>query len=304
VPRDALDPEQGRQGYFPEHYQVAIAPVRRADLDLIQAESMSLPPLDLRNGEPVDIMILAPLSNQDYGSFAGALERAGDAAARRLPQLDPLRLKLYPVQPVHALPGDAATWRTLWDRLGGTAPVYVRRPIRPAETGLSAIVLALGMGLPSGHVLAAPSGPGPGPGLSPGPSPGPAPGPADAGPPAADEAEIALRWVNLVTLAGTRPPASDEGQKAYRALLENYAADADTAQFALHILLRIERAHDGLVWQTLFEAAKAGRLRDYAEGLVSEEFGPETPTGKIMVELGNRFGLSPERIQDWEKTLG
>lgn len=103
LPKEAVDPVSGRQGYFPENYQIAIAPVRQADVELIRAESLALPPIDLSNGEPVDIVVLVPLSNLDYGHYAGKLERDYDPNKRLLPQLDLLRLKLYPLQPVHAL---------------------------------------------------------------------------------------------------------------------------------------------------------------------------------------------------------
>ncbi|MCB1874166.1 MAG: hypothetical protein KDI49_19550, partial [Gammaproteobacteria bacterium] len=36
LPKEALDPVNGRQGYFPENYQVAIAPIRQSDVALIQ----------------------------------------------------------------------------------------------------------------------------------------------------------------------------------------------------------------------------------------------------------------------------
>ena len=42
IPKDAVDPVSGRQGYFPENYQVAIAPIRQSDVDLIKAESLNL----------------------------------------------------------------------------------------------------------------------------------------------------------------------------------------------------------------------------------------------------------------------
>ena len=70
LPKAAVDPVNGRQNYFPEHFPVHIAPVRLADVELIQAESMALPNIDLGSGETVDIVVLAPLSNQDYGHYA------------------------------------------------------------------------------------------------------------------------------------------------------------------------------------------------------------------------------------------
>ena len=138
LPKEALDPVNGRQGYFPENYQVAIAPIRQSDVALIQTESLKLPPIDLTSGEPLDLVVLVPLSNLDYGHYAAQLERNIDPLNRRLPQLDLLKLKLYPVRPVHALDTDGAAWNAIWTRLGDSQPFYVRRPTRAAETSVSA----------------------------------------------------------------------------------------------------------------------------------------------------------------------
>ena len=197
VPKDAVDPMSGRQGYFPENYQVAIAPIRQSDVELIKAESLNLPPIDLSNGEPVDVVVLVPLSNLDYGHYAAQLERVIDPVNRRLPQIDLLKLKLYPVRPVHALDTDLNAWTNIWNRLGDTPPFYVRRPTRAAETAISGIVLALGASMPAPPVeIDEPGG-----------------GPADSGGLVQDENALFLERINLKTLAELRPPNAGEVTK-------------------------------------------------------------------------------------------
>lgn len=281
LPKQALDPVRGYQGFFPENYNVHIAPIRQADIELIRSESLALPPIDLTNGEPVDVVVLVPLSNLDFGHYAAALERNFDPTKRLLPQLDLLRLKLYPVRPVHALDTDANAWQAIWDRLGNNSPLYVRRPSRAAETSVSAIVLALGTGLPE--------------------PPAVEPNPADNGGVIEDEGQLFLKRINYKVLAEIRPPVNDDAAKALEKLDELFSYPF-MVELAAKILVRVEKLYDPVIWQTLLVLADGSQLEDFLKGLLKAE--PEAPTGKVVIKLGEDLKLDKELLVQWEKLLG
>jgi hypothetical protein len=275
----------GRQGYFPENYQVAIAPIRQSDVELIKAESLNLPPIDLSNGEPVDVVVLVPLSNLDYGHYAAQLERVIDPVNRRLPQIDLLKLKLYPVRPVHALDTDLNAWTNIWNRLGDTPPFYVRRPTRAAETAISGIVLALGASMPAPPVeIDEPGG-----------------SPADSGGLVQDENALFLERINLKTLAELRPPNAGESNDAFDKLLGNFGADALVAQQCASILMRIERQYDSLIWQTLLALADGKLLAEFLRGLLAADVEAVTP--KVVANLGSDLGLDTNLLNQWSKLV-
>ena len=280
VPKDAIDPVNGRQGFFPENYAVVIAPVRLSDLELIKAESMTLPPIDLTNGEPIDIVLLAPLSNLDYGHYAAQLERNTDPGTRRLPQLDLLKLKLFPTIPVHAINDDKPAWTAIWDRLGNTQPVYVRRPIRAAETAISGIVLALGIDVPA-PVAEEPS-------------------PADGNLLVEDEAAVFLRRINGEYLGTLRPPTDGDGEDALGKFVELFTRPK-VVQQALEFLLRVERRYDPVVWQTLLFLADAGGLDKLLQELEAAD--PATPTGEVVVSVGGGLGLDSALLSRWKDLI-
>lgn len=280
LPKEAVDPVSGRQGYFPENYQIAIAPVRQADVELIRAESLALPPIDLSNGEPVDIVVLVPLSNLDYGYYAGKLERDYDPSKRLLPQLDLLRLKLYPLQPVHALDTDQAAWQAIWDRFGSSTPLYVRRPSRAAETSISGIVLALGTALPAPPVVV--------------------PGPADGGGLIDDEETVFLKRVNYAMFAETRPPVNDAGRESLDTLIELFSYPFMVA-FSLRILLLVERHYDAVIWQTLQQLADSSNLEAMLQALQAKADGQTT--GELVIERGPALGLDNELLNQWAALL-
>lgn len=274
LPRDAIDPASGRQGYFPEHYQVAIAPVRQSDVELIRAESLDLPPINLLSQEPVDIMVLVPLSNLDFGHYAARLERGYDPGLRRLPQIDLMRLKLYPT---HVIDTDKSAWTDIMSRLGDSKPFYVRRPSRAAETAISGIVLALGTEVPEPGAIEL--------------------GPADNGGLVQDENTVFLNRLNLKTLAELRPPQTGDSSTAFEKLLDNFGKDAALVQQCAGILLRIERQYDSLVWQTLLQLADARRLEDFLKGLLQSDADATTP--KAVVNVGGELGLDSNLLNQW-----
>lgn len=282
LPKEAVDPMLGRQGYFPENYQVAIAPIRQSDVELIKAESLSLPPIDLSNGEPVDLVVLVPLTNLDYGHYAVQLERAVDPANRRLPQIDLLKLKLYPVRQVHALDTDRNAWTNIWNRLGDNQPFYVRRPTRAAETAISGIVLALGTSVPAPPTTT-----------------GGGSNPADSGGLVQDEDAVFLSRLNLETLVKLRPPGTSEGNDAFEQLLTKFGKEARIAQLCASILLRLERQYDSLVWQTLLALASGERLGDFLAGLVAAEVAAPTP--EVVAKLAESLGLEAKLANQWAK---
>lgn len=280
LPKEAVDPVNGRQGYFPENYQVAIAPLRQSDVELIRAESLALPPIDLSNGEPVDIVVLVPLSNLDYGHYAAQLERNFDPNKRLLPQLDLLRLKLYPVRPVHALDTDQAAWQAIWDRFGSNSPLYVRRPSRAAETSISGIVLALGTALPL--------------------PPEAGGGPADTGGLIEDEDSVFLRRVNYPMLAEVRVPTDDAGRAALATLIESFNLPTSVAA-SQRILLLVERHYDSVVWQTLQQLAAANNLDAFLGALRAKPV--DQTTGELVVAGGAALGLDNTLLNQWTALL-
>ena len=278
LPKEAIDPVNGRQGFFPENFQVAIAPIRMADVELIRAESLALPPIDLTNGEPVDVVVLAPLSNLHYGHYAAQLERAYDPEKRLLPQLDLLRLKLYPTQPVHALDTDQAAWQSIWDGIGSNNLFYVRRPSRAAETAISGVVLALGMpptAISTEEMEL---------------------GVADSGGLIEDEETVFLRRVNYTMLADIRPPVDEAGQEALNAMIESFSQAAVVAS-SQRILLLVERQYDVLIWQTLNQLTINANLDVFLQGLIDKP--AEQSTHEFVVQNAADLGLSSELRDQW-----
>ncbi len=275
LPREALDPESGRQGFFPEHFNVWMAPVRRSDLELIREESMALPPIDLDSRQPVDIMVLTPLDQADYGHYAQRLE---GGAGVPLPVQDPLRLRLHP-RPSHRLDTDAETWAAIWGRVEEADLLYVRRPLRTAETQLSGIALAHGVDLP------------------PEPSDGGAGSPADNDL-LEDEDSVFLNRLPLEQLRTWRPPVGAAGSEAADSLTTEFADSAQVVQHCAGALMRLERRYDDLVWQTLLTLAREERLEEFTDRLLEAQGDAET-TGAALETMGPELGLSADLVSAW-----
>ena len=149
LPIGAIDPVTGRQGYFPEHYSVSVAPIRRDDLAQVQQECLELDVLDLDGDLGADILVVAPLSDSDFTWHGRRLERPSPPTLPRLlPRIDPLRLRYRPRPTPHPLDTDAAVWQEIWNRVNPAELRYLRRPARVAETRVSSIVLANGFDFP------------------------------------------------------------------------------------------------------------------------------------------------------------
>lgn len=74
MPADGVDAQNGRQSFFPAHFDVAIAPVRTDDLPALLEEALPLTPIDLGASDAQDIVVLAPLADAFFSRFARQLE--------------------------------------------------------------------------------------------------------------------------------------------------------------------------------------------------------------------------------------
>ncbi len=152
LPKESVNPVAGSQNWFPAEYDVSIAPVRRADLPRLLEESIHLANMDLERLKDADVMVLVPLSDEDFALKARRLEQpAPDSGNLRtlLSRLDLLALRFHPLPSDHKLDTDAPTWASIWDALDPKELVYVRRPPRSAETGVAGIVLSTGYLIPA-----------------------------------------------------------------------------------------------------------------------------------------------------------
>ncbi len=148
IPKDCVDPENGYQSFFPEGFEVSIAPMREDDLDAVIAQSAALEVIDLRADKDVDIMVLVPMSDHQFAWRARQLQHQPAAGSKhtQLLHIDSFALRLYGAPSVHEANTDAAVWRDIWASTRDV--IYVRRPTRVAETQVSAVVLATGYTLP------------------------------------------------------------------------------------------------------------------------------------------------------------
>ncbi len=295
VPVAAVDPVSGRQGFFPENYQVFIAPVRAGDVPLIESESRRLPPIDLSSGEPVSVMILAPLSAVDYADHALQLERHHGADPRALSQIDPLRLALHPRRPVHALDTDASVWAAIHQRLEGGRLLYARRPVRAAETGLSAMVLALGASLPQPVVTPLPSDVI----VTPLPAPGDDTAAAGGSLPERlmeDEDSVFLRRLGFARLTAARA-LTPEADRARARLLAGFSDDADTTRQVLGVLLLVDRHFDAVLWPTLLSLAEQGQLPEFGAALARAD--SRRAQAEAAIELGRRLNVPRALLEQW-----
>jgi len=156
LPKAAIDPINGTQQYFPEEYEVTIAPVRHSDLGAILSEAEALTPMDLNNDKDADVMVLVPMSDQAFALRARQLEAApvkaglfATPSGGRLSHLGGLSLRLFKRPPAHLLDSDTEAWQAIWDNANEEEVLYVRRAPRTAETNVSAVILARGFEIPS-----------------------------------------------------------------------------------------------------------------------------------------------------------
>lgn len=136
LPKMAIDPINAYQHYFPEKFEVSISPVREDDLPSLIQQSLALEPIDLATDKDVDILIAIVLDDVNFSLVARKLDKRDDDEIPHLEEylLDPLSPKMAQQE--------SDIWQKLWDT--AKKIVYLRRPIRAAETQVSAVVLARG----------------------------------------------------------------------------------------------------------------------------------------------------------------
>ena len=285
LPADALSPVSGRQGYFPEHFNIWIAPVRWSDVELVKAESMSLPLIDLNSREPADIIVMVPLSNGVYGTEAQKLERPANTAQALLPAQNLLRLRLFPVLQPHELDSDKDAWTAIWDLLDPASIFYIRRPLRAAETRLSGIVLAKGVPLNTGPAPTLPS-------------------PSDSGLFLDADAAV-LQAYNLDLFLNMRPPVDDTAQEAATKIADSMDNDPGITKLIGQLLMRIERDYDPVIWQSLYNLmdvsdAPGANLKSLLELLLKKE-SRVLPTGQVVADGATDLKLEPSLAEQWKK---
>jgi hypothetical protein len=286
VPKGAIDPVAGRQGYFPEHFNISIAPVRLADLELVRAESMSLPPIDLSSREPIDIVVMVPMNNLDYAQAAQRLESPTGSAGDAMPSQNLLSLRLFPAVKPHALDSDKDAWTAIWNKLNASnqSLFYIRRPLRAAETRLSGIVLARGV-----PVITT--------------SPASIPSPTDNGL-YLDESSVILREFNLQMLANLRPPIEfNEEQEAVKTIMDKFANNVGVTKLMTQLLLRIEHHYDSVLWRTFLElisaTTNATEKLSLLLSLLQDEENQEKTTAEILAESAADLSLSTDLVNQW-----
>ncbi|MGD8930969.1 MAG: hypothetical protein PVI52_00270 [Chromatiales bacterium] len=307
LPKESLSPVTGRQGFFPENFNVWIAPVRKSELELIRRESMVLPPIDLSLQEPLDIIVLTPLSNSDYGHYAKRLERPLDETLRRLPSLDLLRLRLHPRRPVHELDTDESTWQAIWDTVNEDDLIYIRRPMRAAETKVSGIVLARGIELPPAPIsapilsselmfdtLRIPI-------ISAESMRVALPTPADENL-LQDEDSVFRNRINISYLRNFRIGETTDSTDAADAMAAEFGSDTMVLQQSLNIFLRVERDYDEQIWQTILSLARSEQLAEFLEQLISSQ-DEGIATGTAVAAMGGSFALDASLITAWSNAV-
>lgn len=136
LPKATIDPMNAYQHFFPEAFEVSISPVRADDLPSLIQQSLALEPIDLQTDKDVDIMIAVVLDDLNFALIARQLEIRGSAD---LPHLQESMLSPYSQKKSET---EVNIWQKLWD--SAQKIMYLRRPVRAAETQVSAVVLASG----------------------------------------------------------------------------------------------------------------------------------------------------------------
>lgn len=146
IPKGAIDPENGYQHFFPASYEVSISPLREDDVAAVVQQSMMLEPIDLQRERDVDIMIAVVLDDLQFATVARQLQHLTDKITGQKqdfvqpPHLDEFFLGSARLN--SAASDNPSLWKNIWPK--ARRVFYVRRPIRVAETQVSAVVLATG----------------------------------------------------------------------------------------------------------------------------------------------------------------
>jgi hypothetical protein len=285
MPKDTIDPVAGTQHFFPENYQVNIAPVRHSDLALIEEESLLLPPIQLRNGLPEDIVVLVPLSDESYGYFSQQLERGSGATEPKIASFDLLRLYLYPRNAVHEIDTDETVWQEIWSQVADHSLVFVRRPVRAAETGISGIVLAQGADLPP-----------------PSETPPPPPPEETDGGLIEDEDTVFLRFINFKWLHKAHPPENTDEAKAFEKLADAFKNDAQLVRLLLRFFISVERQYHSVIWRISFLFVDTEGFEEFLKLADELPFEP-AGTGKRLHEMISNIGSADSLLSELEEII-
>lgn len=326
LPKQAVNPQTGVQSYFPESFNVSIVPVRQEDLPVLEQEAMLQEVIDLRQDKELDIVILAPLSDEDFNFYARRLEtptaQVSDdtfsLSARLLPSLLPLSLSSRAIRRIAIDTQSPNYWKQVWDRVGEGQIRYLRRPARIAENHVSTVVLARGFKLP------------------------------DALPATATE----LQTLNqrLLQVEQTRNSLQDQlnsksqelttvnaayarlqaeyealkntGEKPADILLAQIKArgirDKTTLEIArnfvekttnesklqeltIRILALLDNAYDRVFWPSLLQSLDSSQISKFLSNLL-KALQAGKPIASVVMDLGSDVGLKDEVLQQWRRT--
>lgn len=256
LPKENIDPVKGTQTFFPEHYSVEVAPVRKEDLPLLRKESLQLAPISPADKAPVEVVVLAPLGPERFAYYAQKLEL--EYRERYIFPSNLLSLRLYARPKPHRVDTDAGFWQQLWDELDVSDLIFLRKPLRAAESGVSTIMLARGFEAKELLPQEEPS-PATDTGGDTAGDTGGTGGGTDAPAPVINEAEIFLKRVNFEQLISLRPPQLDEVIKAVSEFIATYGKDDTLVLRCMKVLLLVERHYNDPIWMILIELANRAR---------------------------------------------
>jgi hypothetical protein len=326
LPKSAIDPMRALQSYFPDSYSVSVLPVRNEDLPALLEEAMGQEIIDLSRDKAVDIMVLAPLADDDFNFYARRLEGTTATANtdrfalsnRLLPGLLPLRLTSRPLRPLVTDTTQPNYWRNVWDRVVGGRLNYLRRPPRIAENHVSTVVLARGFKLP------------------------------DALPASATEleqlnqrllqAEEARNTLQAQLKTSTQQLASlnqayTQLKAEYQKLLDSggqtqvlgLAAQIDARglkdkaalsaaltfvektadqpklqDLTVKVLAQLDNIFDRAFWPSLLQVLAAGNEAQFLQALLDKLLAG-VPTQEFMINSGPEFGMKDDSVQLWKR---
>lgn len=328
LPKQAVDPQTALQSYFPESFNVSIMPVRQEDLPVLEQEAMQQEVIDLRQDKQVEIMILAPLADDDFNFYARRLEAPTAVvkddpfalSARLLPTLLPLSLSVRPVRRLQPEPLNPDYWRNLWDRVGDKPLRYLRRPARIAENHVSTVVLARGFELP------------------------------DALPATDTEleqlnqrlllaeqarnnlqqqlqrsnqqlsnakqayAKLKADYEALLSNGGQTPVAKDLAAQikarglrdkvasaAARTYLDKTADQPKLQALTAKVLSELDSVYDRAFWPSLMQVLEAGNSEKLLKQLL-EQLQADKPAHDFMLDVGPNAGLKDDSVQLWKRS--
>lgn len=327
LPKQAVDPQAGLQSYFPESFNVSIMPVRQEDLPVLEQEAMQQEVIDLRQDKQVEIMILAPLADDDFNFYARRLETSTAVvenepfalSARLLPTLLPLSLSVRPVRRLQPDTVQPDYWRNLWDRVGEQPLRYLRRPARIAENHVSTVVLARGFELPDAlpatnteleqlnqRLLLAEQ----------------ARNTLQAQLQTSNQklsnakqeyAQLKADYETLLNSGGQSPGTGLAAQIEARGIrdkntlsvarkyLDQISSQPKLQELTAKVLSGMDSVYDRAFWPSMLQLLEAGNTENMLQKLL-EQLQADKPAHDVMINLGPNAGLKDDSVQLWKRT--